>query len=335
MLPKIVFVHLNSSIPHFLKMNIQSTIKKFPESRVVLIHNSDSRIRINSNVETFRYTSNANSASILNHLSHPREFRNNFWFSSIQRFDALRQYLVVNPGPIVHLESDIIISADFPLTDFNLNGGQLAFPAVAVNRGVASSLYLSDVAAAERLVKLSIELSEMVSTTTDMEILAKFNEVYPDHTFNLSFGPNAAEAYETDFVLEWCKPSFEKFKGVFDGNDIGVYLFGSDPRNTRGISYLGRSIPGNFAKIQTWGFVYDPKRQFLNVEFKGQALPIFSIHATSKRLLIFNHYTQNWMIKTYLKKAVKSVKSQIYPIVFMTMGMKKIAKLIYGQKNTR
>jgi hypothetical protein len=333
MVPTIAFVHLNSAIPLYLKMNIQTTIKKFPDSRVVLIHNLDSQIRINSKVETFRYEPSDSSKEILSYLSHPRGFRNNFWFSAIQRFDALRQYLEQHSEPVLHIESDVILSRDFPLSNFQFIKGQIAFPLVAINRGVASSLYLSDLTTAERLVELSLELSKINSSITDMEILARHSLLYPEHTLQLGFGPNSTEAYDEEFALESCDSSFKNFKGVFDGNDIGVYLFGSDPRNSRGISYLGKSVSGNYAKIRSWGFVHDHKRRFINVEFNSRSLPIFSVHATCKHLLLFNRHTQNWMINNYLNRARRQKKVKKYPLVFVMMGIRKLAKLLNGQKN--
>ncbi len=328
MTTKIVFVHLNSTIPSYLKMNIQSTKKKFPNSKIILIHDQISSIKLDSNVQQFRYSPDQESETILNYLSHPRDFRNNFWFSSIQRFDALRQYLAQNPGPILHLESDVIISADFPLADFFFNCELLAFPLVANNRGVASSLYLSSLSVADQLVSLSTEMCKVNSTTTDMEILAQFSKTFPEQTFHLSFGPNSEEAYVSDFQLDGLAPSFEKFHGVFDGNDMGVHLFGTDPRNSRGISYVGREIPGNFSTIKNWQFLYDSERQFINIKYNGVILPVFSIHATSKQLLLFNRHSQDWMIRRYLNGATGVVKIKKYPLIFVKMGIKKILKLI-------
>lgn len=325
---KIVFVHLNSAIPSYLKMNIESTKNKFPNSDIILIHNNNSSFNSISNVKQFVYNSDEESEIILNHLSHPRDFRNNFWFSAIQRFGALRQFLAQNPGPILHIESDVIISADFPLADFSFNCDLLAFPLVANNRGVASTLYLSNLRVADQLVRLSTEICKVNSTTTDMEILAQFSKTFPEQTFLLSFGPNSDEAYVSDFQLDRIIPSFEKFNGVFDGNDIGVYLFGSDPRNSRGISYVGREIPGNFSAIKNWQFLYDSKRHFINVKHKGVILPVYSIHATSKHPLLFNRHSQAWMIRRCLNKATGFVKVRMYPYISLKMGIKKFLKSI-------
>jgi hypothetical protein len=302
MLPTIVFVHLNSPVPLYLRLNILSTIKKFPEAKIVLIHNEKKGNKIHAHLRNFEYQPGERSLLIENSLKHPKGFRNNFWFSAIQRFDALHAYMEQSNEPILHLESDVIISKDFPLERFTIGEIKIAYPIVADNRGVASSIFIRDLYTAEKLIHFTEETTSVNSNTTDMEILAEFYERNPDITFLLAFGPEKVSAYDESFVLERVRPAFELFCGVFDGNDIGVYLFGTDPRNARGVSCLGTSIPGNYARVNQWNFKFDNLRQFINLEFDDQVISIYSVHATSKQLTLFYHYTQNYVIRRYLRK---------------------------------
>lgn len=326
MLPTIVFVHLNSPVPRYLQFNMISTIKKFPDAKVVLIHNDKKINQIHSNLWKFEYQPGAISRSIENSLNHPKDFRNNFWFSAIQRFDALRLYLEISNEPILHLESDVIISRDFPLDKFIMSKMKIAFPVVAKNRGVASSVFIRDLETAEKLIRFADEASSIKSNTTDMEILAEFFEKNQDKAVMLAFGPNSASAYDKSFILERVLPAFEIFNGIFDGNDIGVYLFGTDPRNTRGVSSLGTSIPGNYAQVNKWDFKFDNLRQFINLEFDDTVIPIYSVHATSKQLTLFFHYTQNYVIRRYLQKKNPAGKRKHFPFITSKMVLRKILK---------
>jgi len=324
---KIVFVHLNSRIPLYLRLNIRATARKFPQTQIVLIHNSNAHIYFNSNIKEFKYTKSEESEIIRRSLSHPRDFRDNFWFSAIQRFDALCQYMALNSGPILHLESDVIISSDFPLNEIGLLQDKLAFPVVAQNRGVASTLFLSNATMADQLVELSTELSKLMSSITDMEILAEFRKRFPENSLSLNYGPKALGAYVAEFPSDSYAESLQRINGAFDGNDIGVFLFGSDPRNTRAISYLGNRIPGNYALIDTWDISYDQNRRFLNVGFSGNILPVFSIHATCKNLFLFNRYSQDFMIKRFLRMSKKGQEEKRYLRLFFLLGVKKVLKL--------
>lgn len=328
MAPTIIFVHLNSQVPKYLRLNIKSTIQKLPGTRIVLIHNSKKDLQIDPALELFYYRDNQDSITIMDSLSHPREFRHNFWYSAILRFDAIRQYLAIHSGPILHLESDIIISPDFPITKFDSGDIEIAYPVVATDRGVASSLYIRDLKVSERLVKLSIELCEKNPTSTDMEILAKYYDLFSEQTLLLAFGPHDASAFDDSFQIQRRWSSFERFRGVFDGNDIGVFLFGTDPRNSKGVSYLKMAIPGNYAKVKKWEFKYDNKRHFVNLHYNGQVIPVYSLHATCKQPLLFNAYTQRLMLRKYLSKLTKPSEKKWYPIVSVQMGYQKIRRLL-------
>ena len=326
MLPTIVFVHLNSPVPRYLRLNIISTIKKFPDAKVVLIHNDKKTNEIHSNLWKFEYQPGAISLSIENSLNHPKDFRNNFWFSAIQRFDALRLYIEESNEPILHLESDVIISKDFPLEKFIISKMKIAFPVVAKNRGVASSVFIGDLETAEKLIRFADETSSVNSNTTDMEILAGFVEENQDKAVMLAFGPDSASAYDESFKLERVLPAFKIFRGIFDGNDIGVYLFGTDPRNARGVSYIGNSIPGNYARVDQWDFKFDNLRQFINLEFDNTVIPIYSVHATSKQLTLFYHYTQHHVIRRYLQKKNPAGRRKYFPFITSKMVLRKILK---------
>ena len=328
MLPTITFVHLNSPVPLYLRLNIISTIKKFPNTKVVLISNNKKTRKIHSNLWHFEYQPGAISQSIEKSLSHPRDFRDNFWFSAIQRFDALRLYMERSKEPTLHLESDVIISRDFPLEKFIESKIKIAFPMVAKDRGVASSIFIRDLETAESLIRFADEACMVKSNTSDMEILAGFCTENQDIAVPLVFGPNSVTAYNENFLLGRVLPSFELFKGIFDGNDIGVYLFGTNPRNARGVSYIGTSIPGNYAMVNQWDFKFDSLREFINLEFDDAVSPIYSVHATSKQLTLFYHNTQNYVIKRYLRKKNHTGNKKFFPLITFNMLLRKILKLL-------
>lgn len=326
MLPTIVFVHLNSPIPLYLRFNIVSTIRKFPNAKVVLIRNDGKSDGIHSNLWHYQYKPGPKSQSIENSLSHPKSFRNNFWFSAIQRFDALRSYMESSSEAILHIESDVIASNDFPLENFKLSTIEIAYPVVAKNRGVASTVFIRNLETAKKLIDFAQEACLINSQTTDMEILANFFEKNPTEVLLLAFGPNNTEAYIENFLISRVMPSFEIFNGIFDGNDIGYFLFGTDPRNKRGISYLRSLIQGNYARVNKWNFEFDNLRKFINLEFNNDTKPVYSLHATSKKLTLFHHTTQNYVIRKYVRKQKRSRKREIFLSITAKMIFRKMMK---------
>lgn len=333
--PTIVFVHLNSKIPTYLKLNIRATSKLFPNQKIVLIHNQAEAFSFHSKVLAFKYNESVNANQIARDLNHPREFRNNFWYSSIARFDALKSYIEFSGESVLHVESDILLSKDFPMSAFACSEMRISYPVVAPNRGVASTLYIADLQIADKFVQFAVEYCNQRSSATDMEILADFaiSSTHPveklphapaDHNY---FRPRNSSA-DDDESSKW----IEYFGGIFDGNDIGVYLFGSDPRNNRGLATLGNSIPGNYVDITQWKIHYDETRKFASINSNGVVIPIFSLHATSKEIFLFWKFTRNYIMKKRLANQAKFPYKKLNTLVFINMARQKILKSLKFEK---
>ena len=325
-----VFVHLNSRPPLYLILNIQSIRRKFPDRKVVLIHNqSKFNLRLKGLVK-YQY-SGSDELNRMNYLlKHPKEFRGNFWFTSIARFDALREYIQNTGESVVHIESDVIISNDFPIEKFERLNSKVAYPVVAQNRGVASTLYLKDLDAARLLVTFSTRSVSTNGNTSDMEILASLATEHEREVFQLAFAPPEDFFFHNNANnnLEYLKRSIEHFNGIFDGNDIGVYLFGSDPRNKRGYSLLRAEIPNNFAAIKRWRFLYDASRNFPSMQVDENPLAIYSVHATCKQIFLFWHVTREMVMRRQIRRQLKPPTYIFYPRIFTEMA---IARLLRGK----
>ena len=141
----IVFVHLNTKVPRYLINNIKSTIEMFPEHQVHLIHNEVVSLPKIKLLKSYLYTKDAKWRNLEAILNHPKSFRGNFWFTSLARFLAISQFAKEFPGEIVHLESDVVISRDFPFEKFTNQRKGIAFPITSSKRGIASNNLTSQV----------------------------------------------------------------------------------------------------------------------------------------------------------------------------------------------
>ena len=116
---EIVFVHFGSSVPKYLMRNIERTCDFFPETTVTLITDISSKIGIKkSNFQKYIFEMNEDYVNLNQFLSHPKNFRNNFWFTSLARIFVLCDYTIARNIQILHIESDVLISSDFPLNQF-------------------------------------------------------------------------------------------------------------------------------------------------------------------------------------------------------------------------
>jgi hypothetical protein len=209
--------------------------------------------------------------------------------TSLGRFLALADYQNRINEPILHVESDVIVSKDFPLDIFEYTVSKISYPILSNERGIASILFLPNKDSSNKLLEQLHTSSLMDPYTSDMLILGNLykqsNEVLP-----LPIGPKGAENYRDflpDALLESWQNDLDKFGGIFDGWDVGGFFFGTDPRNARGRSFLQRDVPSEFSNIRSWKINYSKDREFINLEFNGVSIPIYCLHLTSKQLGLF------------------------------------------------
>ena len=329
-MPTIVFVHLNSQIPRYLHLNLAGMAKLFPAQKIILVHNQNKINLSIPGVIPFKFEKSQIFLDIEESLSHPKDFRNNFWFTAIGRFEALHQYMKFSGEKIVHIESDVILARDFPFKQFDDLQFDIAFPLVAKNRGVASTLFIRNVESASELVNFSLAACQSQPKISDMEILSK---LVSHKDLKILMLP-ITQAAETSFHETNCYPDLKsldyglkKFGGIFDGNDIGVFLYGTNPRNSRGVSTVGQEVIGNFANIRLWRFRYNQSREFIDQISGTKSIPIYSIHATCKKMSLFWLYSRTINLKRF--HARKSSVKKIYLDVALSMAMSKSRKLIY------
>ena len=284
---EIVFVHLNSRIPIHLYMNLRRTTTLFPEETVTLISNRNQKVPRGIKVALFE--KKTEWLEVESRLKHPKNFRNNFWMTSLGRFIALAEYQSKTLGPILHIESDVIISKDFPLKVFRDSVSQISFPVLSLDRGIASILFLPHVQASKALLDQVLIASQNDAYTSDMLVLGNLftsdNQVTP-----LPIGPELKSNYRNftpeKLFMRWGQER-SKFGGVFDGWDIGGFYFGTDPRNARGRSIIQRDVPSEFADVRKWKLKFSKERNFIGIDDGEEITPVFSLHLTSKQLNLF------------------------------------------------
>lgn len=301
---EIVFVHFGSTPPEYLIRNLNRTCGFFPETTVTLITNVELSIPVNhSNFRTHQFQLGLDYQIVDRQISHPKSFRNNFWFTSLARVMALCDYVIEKQIAILHIESDVIVSRDLPLREFSNCDRYTAYTMVGQESGVASVLWLGNVSAAAHLrdyIKMCAQTDPM---TTDMKILGQYQGDHPKRVRILaSFPTKLSDAYlfVPDQIIQDMVYSEELFGGFFDAADAGQYLLGDDPRNHRGVKFLRRELKTSFFKPSKVDFEYSEERQFLNIASED-VNRFFSLHIHSKNKSVF----ENKRLDSLLSRAVK------------------------------
>jgi len=220
------------------------------------------------------------------------------------RFLALAEYQKVQNVQLLHVESDVVLALDFPMHYFERLTQESAFPIISPERGVASILYLRDSDASKKLLSTMFSALELDPHTSDMLILGKHFLDGHDVCI-LPIGPDGFENYRvfTPEVIqsEW-RRNRDRFNGIFDGADVGIYYFGTDPRNSRGRSFLQREIPSEYAEAKQWKLQYSRDRDFIDFTTAKGKIPLYCLHVTSKQLRMFHVRLPVRVIEKRLKR---------------------------------
>ena len=261
-------------------------------------------------------------------LSHPKEFRFNFWHSSIARFAYLHSYQKEIEKPILHIESDVILSKDFPIEAFE-DTSKLAFPILSKYRGVASIFHSPNSESLRNFTEFIVTEAKKYPEITDMTALRLYFDSDSTLVELLPAGPVDKESYSRDIeedIYMILRAQVEKFGGIFDGSDIGMYLFGTDPRNALGKTYLRKEIDTTYTIMSKMKFSYNTNRDFLDVESEGKLIPIFNLHMTCKDLRLFGDKSMRNILQKYLSH--NSYEEVFIKKIYCRMGFAKILRTI-------
>ena len=327
---RIVFVHFGKTLPKFLFLNVTRTIKQFPQHEVVLITNPECRIRNNLKVKLFLYEIDDDARKLLEIMKHPRNFRNNFWFNTVLRFFAIEALQKYQEQETIHVESDVILSRDFPFKHFVNLEKSMAFPLVSRERGIASIVYFKDLNVVSKFNNFISSSIHSDPSTTDMIILRKFYEINPQDVQILPTLPivkkDSFSIIEPEIQILF-NNAYEIFQGVFDGADSGIYLAGIDPRNNRGRRIIRHKIPNNYVQIENLNFVFNEERQFISLLFQKEdfQIPIFNLHIHSKDVRYFD-IRFNKLIKKRIKFCNLDADTEFIFTVFINAALKSLIR---------
>lgn len=322
----IVLVHLNTKLPKYAKRNLVTLKGNFPDHNVVLISNTTQpRIK---NIGFFHYEESEESRVIDTKLSHPKNFRNNFWHASIARFTYLLSYQKEIRRPILHVESDVILSKDFPI-DIIAKNSNLSFPVLSRYRGVASIFYSNSADSLAEFVNFLVSESDFDSQITDMIALRRYFDRFAKRVEILPAGPSDKSAYEKEIendIYSQLIQGLDKYGGVFDGSDIGMFLFGTDPRNALGYSMLRKEIDSTYTRMTDMEFRYNKSREFVDVMSNGQWIPVFNIHMTCKNSKFFLKRPAERDFKSHIEN--QKFREVFMLRIYLRMGIAKIFRII-------
>jgi hypothetical protein len=324
----LVFAHFGSPIPKHLLLNLKRAIILFPLHKIFLVTDLDIQDLEIKNVIVYKYVYNSEWWRLQEQLHHSKSFRSNFWFTSTARFLALADFSNFNNDEFLHIESDVIISEDFPFTKLSNSNYDIMFPIVSDSNAIASCLYIRNSDAAKYLADLTLLESQENNLTTDMYILSILSKKDNLKFVPLPTAPSNCYLWtesNTRF-LQMSDAAISYFGGVFDGFDIGRYIFGDDPRNRRGFSILRDNDTRTYLDVKNLDLVTKIEREFPYVweNSSDSYIPVFSLHIHSKNLKLFKISKSRQTIHNYVSKSKDEPKKIFIFLVFLNSAVKAL-----------
>lgn len=332
---KIVFVQLANFPKEYVWQNIKQSKKLFPNIEHVLITDQVAVIKRakNKNINTWKYETESSVNQLFERMATDKSFRGGFWRYTLERLIALIKYQQSAKGEsVLHVESDVILSSNFPFEKLNELSKILWFPFNS-QRDVASLLYLPNSAESVWLEEEIVREVIRDPLGTDMTVLNQIaNRSYPRiGYFPVIESPNSylLGANATELFAQRASHYANHFSGIFDAAPLGMWITGQDPKNNRGYVIKRRTIPDSSL---------DPMNLIgrLKYELDGriffQAEQIFNLHIHSKTKNYF--VSKNWRtIATEIKNITdwseaKSLSPQAFIELFKGYIWRRMRRLI-------
>lgn len=320
-------------MPKYVFANLRYLRNRFPDYEIVLISDSVKTINSLKNLEVTTFLCSdyltTTPREYLNEIP-DLQFRGGFWFYTIARFFAIEDYLKTRQNnSIIHVESDVLLLGNFPFEKFNSIKG-LAFPTVNLNYAAASTLYISDFAAANALSEFSRIKMYSNPAITDMEILgsSSLSELVPVTYLPTAFGgEHHFQDWVSSFGRETLKSGIEKFEGIFDAMTWGQYLTGEDPRNNYGKKRIYGIQTHHSLAVDSYRIQYLDGE--VNISCECGTFPLYSLHVHSKDLRLFKQAEIDSLLNRRVNEITKGEFSEyIWHIVikFLPLRIKNLIK---------
>lgn len=320
---QVAFVHTKTHPPLHLILNYRRTSSLLHRNKVWMLH--DTQFKAWKLCSRQSYLPRTQEEGALDaEYGYPKSFRDNFWFSSLVRFSLLARFMEVHDYPTIHIESDVVLSEDFPINDFSKITTPFAYPIVSSERAIASTIFIRDKNFAQFLWDFSKKTVGENPLASDMEILFSLWKKHPELVTCLPIAPS--HLFKGAPQTKECA----SFDGYFDGHDFGVYIGGTNPWNKRGTSEIRTPIIGSLLTFDEKDFFYEQKRKFVSIRKDNSfhAEPLYSLHITNKNPLFFMKRFQSFFLRLWLVIYVRTDRT-FHPIVFFLMILKAMRRRLF------
>lgn len=290
----VVFVHLRTKLPKYILNNLKRIKRENPQLRLTLISDVQSNLELARQIKVgaVKYKADPELAELLERHFYNAEFRNGFWQTSISRLFASLEIVIQSNMPMLHLESDILTTEDFPWEKF-AEIQKTTWLQFNSSRDVAAIFSCPNADEAKWLRMEMLKYLSLDSHATDMTLLNEVSSNNQERIVLLPIAPGVNSAVISEGTPRESKERnsiyFEYFNGIFDGATIGMWLSGQDPRNNLGL--LKRHILLGDSFINARNIQIRQRKNGLDLIEEENKIKLFNLHLHSKINWDFSHFS--------------------------------------------
>jgi hypothetical protein len=291
--PVLVFVYFGNSIPKYVYRNLVRTRLLFPRREIIFVtdnYKAINKLKKNEIKIIIKKNEFLNQNKLSEKLKHNWNFRDGFWNATLSRIFAVCEIQQEIDKSVLHVEADVILSANFPFEKFNEIHENTSYSLMSKSVGVASLLYLRNQKAANQLKKFIVDRSQIDSSLTDMTALGEYKLHNPKKIYTLPYISMEKDAYHKEMLRNALFMG-----GFFDPAFYGQYFFGIDERNNSGWRILfSRTLNDAISKNDSKLYLIERSLFLQNTTGSGS---LFSLHVHSKDIRVFGMFALGFLLK--------------------------------------
>lgn len=319
----LVFVHLGTSPPEILFANIRWLRHSFPNVQIRLASDLPFNLFKEICESEFIELTDTGFWSRINSSPYSLDFRGGYWLHTIRRLAALADiHNHLGSGAILHIESDMLLLPNFPFGAFS-DVENLAWIRWTSNSDMPGLLFSPN---PSETLKFSRELVALLEFDGNFIDGTALRYLVNDNRVSVDYLPEGSlDCFSSG---EICR--FGDY--IFDALSFGVYLAGTDPRNSWGISKRHLKYPDSSC--------VDPRR--FNISYVGNDLvarhrgqsrqmKLANLHIHSKDIRFFNPELQSRVLTEAVASASSLKRGKVFRLYGFIGALTQLAAAIYAK----
>jgi len=207
-------------------------------------------------------------------------FRGGFWSRTLLRFFVLEQFMKLHSVErLLHLELDsVLFITKQEFEGLSLDAEGLYIPWAPGSLAIGSFVYINNHNSLSSLVEFAATGPRFEN---EMQLLTNFLEQRPQYARGLPTADQMMNRFRDFKPMNSIPPGDSEF--VFDANRLGMWTYGTDPKNTKGLFSFNHFAEPRLSSIPKLGCTTSGLPTIVNRE-GGPPKRIANVHMHSKRV---------------------------------------------------